>query len=224
MRIHEGVLPTRDIDATERFYRGALNLPVEREPATLVVSVGRSRLVFEYGRFEGSHHLAFTIPTGTFPHAKEWIAARAELLTRHGVDEFEGPPGWDSRSVYFPGPDGQVLELIERRALHQRADRVFGPSSLQCVSEVGLAVPDVLRAVELLRPAGVLPYGNEPGPDFAAVGDVDGLLILVTPGRAWMPTEDRHAQNAPTTITADTIAPVQITPAQALLPWSPSAR
>jgi catechol 2,3-dioxygenase-like lactoylglutathione lyase family enzyme len=224
MRIYEAARPTRDIDQAERFYGETLELPVHREATTLVVAVGRSRIVFEQAPYDGSQHLAFTIPTGTFPQAKQWIAARARLVSRDGADEFEGPPGWNSRSVYFDGPDGQVLELIERRALQQPADRPFGPSSLQCLSEVGLAVPDVLRAVGLLRPAGVLPYGTEPGPDFAAVGDVDGLLILVTPGRAWKPTDDRFPRDAPAVVTADVISRVEITPTQTLVPRSSRAR
>lgn len=114
MRMNDVVLPTRDIDRTGRFYREALGLPVDREPDTLVVTVGRSRIVFEQAGFDGSQHLAFTIPTGIFAQAKEWIAARAELVTRDGADEFEGPPGWDSRSVYFDGADGQILELMQR--------------------------------------------------------------------------------------------------------------
>ncbi len=68
------------------------------------------------------------------------------------------------------------------------------------MSEIGVAVPDVLAAVATLRAAGIRPYGNEPTGDFAAVGDIDGLLILVTPGRAWFPTTSRYVADTPVTV------------------------
>jgi hypothetical protein len=161
----------------------------------------------------GAHHLAFTIPTGTFADAKRRVAEVATVLGADGADEFEGPAGWDSRSVYFEGPDRQLLELIERREL---PDGDAAPTAGQgapatgqaaplaplfvSVSEVGIAVPDVPGAVETLSQHGLDPYADPPGPDFAPVGDVDGLLILVSPGRQWFPTLDRAPSSAPVVV------------------------
>lgn len=218
MDIREVVLPGRDTDTIECFYGRELGLEVARNPARVTVTLGRTRMVFERGEYEGAHHLAFTIPTGMFAKAKEWIAARATLLERDGVDEFEGPVSWDSRSVYFDGPDGQVLELIERRELRQPVTERFGPDGLLSVSEVGVAVPEVLETVDFLRQRGVEPYANPPGEGFAAVGDIHGMLILVSPGRGWMPTEDRHAQQNPVIIQAAGIIATELSPQQTLRP------
>ncbi|WP_309107679.1 hypothetical protein [Arthrobacter sp.] len=168
----------------------------------MTVTLGSTRMVFEENEYKGVHHLAFTIPTGTFREAKVWIEARASLLGRDGVVEFEGPSSWNSRSVYFDGPDGQVLELIERRGLQHPTTDPFGPEGLLCVSEVGVAVPEVLAVVELLEVRGIKPYGNSPSEGFAAVGDIHGMLILVSPGRGWMPTGDRLAQQVPVIVRA----------------------
>ena len=202
MEIREVVLPTRDTGTIERFYGRELGLEVVSDPACVTVALGRTRMVFEESEYEGAHHLAFTIPTGMFPQAKEWIAARAALLGRDGVDEFEGPSSWNSRSVYFDGPDGQVLELIERRGLKHPTTDDFGTDGLLCVSEVGVAVPEVLDTVNLLQLSGIEPYGSPPSEGFAAVGDIHGMLILVSPGRGWMPTGDRLAQQVPVIVRA----------------------
>ena len=46
------------------------------------------------------------------------------------------------------------------------------------------------------------PASLPPGCRVYAVGDVHGLLVLVTPGRPWLPTRDRLADVVPTTVEA----------------------
>jgi hypothetical protein len=82
------------------------------------------------------------------------------LLSRDGVDEFEGPPSWNSRSLYFDGPENAVLELIERRGLPGTTGDGFSVEDLRCISEIGLAVPDVEDAAQHLRTAGLDAYGG----------------------------------------------------------------
>ena len=118
------------------------------------------------------------------------------------MDEFEGPPSWNSRSLYFGGPEDSVLELIERRDLAGTAAEMFSTDHLLCISEIGIAVPDVEQSARNLREAGLDSYGGASGPGFAAAGDADGLLILVPEGRAWMPTTDRHVATVPTAVEA----------------------
>ncbi|GAA4173315.1 VOC family protein [Gryllotalpicola koreensis] len=196
MEITHAVLATRALDETADFYERVLGLHVAREPGEVTVAVGASVLVFQQDADEeGCQHLAFTIPTGSFAAARRWLESRVSLLGLGGVDEFEGPPSWNSMSLYFEGPDGSILELIERRDLDNAADAAagFGPEQLLCVSEVGVAVPDVLDTAAKLAATGIEPYANPPGEAFAPVGDVRGLIILVSPGRAWFPTQTRLA-------------------------------
>lgn len=40
-------------------------------------------------------------------------------------------------------------------------------------------------------------YGGTSSDDFSPVGDLHGLLILVTAGRAWVPTDSHRSQMAP---------------------------
>ncbi|WP_412169619.1 VOC family protein [Curtobacterium flaccumfaciens pv. flaccumfaciens] len=221
MDIRQVQLATRSLADTARFYE-RLGCPVEIVDATVRVVVGSTLLVFrELPEMAGALHLAITIPTGAFDGAKAWIAGLTTVLGTDDQDEFEGPPNWNSRSVYFEGPDEQLLELIERRDLESGARRAGDGSGtdtgtgtivpLVSVSEVGVPVPDVLGAVEALRRAGLEPYANPPGESFAAVGDVDGLVILVSPDRRWFPTGDRSPSSAPVVIDVGLAAPLELT-------------
>ncbi|MCU0114056.1 hypothetical protein [Curtobacterium poinsettiae] len=210
MDIRQVQLATRSLDDTARFYE-RLGCPVEIVDAAVRVVVGSSLLVFrELPEMTGALHLAITIPTGTFDAAKAWIAGLTTVLGADDQDEFEGPPNWNSRSVYFEGPDEQLLELIERRDLPADAgENTVVP--LVSISEVGVPVPDVLGAVDALRRAGLEPYANPPGESFAAVGDVDGLVILVSPDRRWFPTGDRSPSSAPVIVDLGLGAPLELT-------------
>lgn len=225
--IRQAQLATRSLDDTARFWE-RLGCPVDRADGVVEVVVGSTRLLFwEMPGMTGALHLAITIPAGTFDVAAEWIAGIATVLVdADGRDAFEGPPNWNSRSVYFEGPDQQLLELIERRDLAASAPAAsgFAPAStapapapasvvpLLSVSEVGIAVPDVLGAVETLRRAGLEPYANPASEGFAAVGDVDGLVILVSPERRWFPTADRLPSTAPVVLDVGLDTPVELTP------------
>lgn len=216
MDIRQAQLATRSLDDTARFWE-RLGCPVDRADGVVEVVVGSTRLLFrELPGMTGALHLAITIPAGTFDLAAEWIAGIATVLVdADGRDAFEGPPNWNSRSVYFEGPDQQLLELIERRDLVAPAAPASAPASAVpqlSVSEVGIAVPDVLGAVETLRRAGLEPYANPAGEGFAAVGDVDGLVILVSPERRWFPTADRLPSTAPVVLDVGLDTPVELTP------------
>jgi catechol-2,3-dioxygenase len=63
----------------------------------------------------GAYHGAITVPEDRFAEAKAWLQERVPLLERDGLDEFALGVPWNSQSVYFEGPDGILLELIERR-------------------------------------------------------------------------------------------------------------
>lgn len=196
MQIEEALLPTRSASVVAGFF-DRLGCEVERDGPSVTVAIGLSRLRFVESDFEGAHHLAFTIPTGSFDLARRWLGQRVLLLSVDDRTEFGGPPSWDSRSMYFDGPDDQVLELIERRALRggvlrrcrsrvRERDRRGSPGRPRRGRDPASSRPPALR--------------ERATSEFAAVGDVDGLLILVTPGRAWFPTSTRHVADTAVTV------------------------
>ena len=198
-------LPVLDLGLVAAFYRDLLSLDVTSSDNTAHAHVGATRLELraETG-MPAAHHLAFTIPTGKFTAAKAWLRHRTALLVvGDGRDEFDSSPSWNARSMYFEGPENAVLELIERCDLDNTTVGAFSAADLLSISEVGIAVPDVRATAQYLqRSAGIAPYGDEPGGNFAAVGDVHGLLILVSPGRSWFPTTHRRAAAVSTSVHA----------------------
>ncbi len=203
MQIRTVQLGFVDIDIADEFYGALLGLRTSRVDGTLCVSVGWTEMVLTPATVQpGIHHIAFTIPRNRLAEAKRWLAGRLTLLRTDEGDEFEGPPPWNSRSLYFQDPDRNVLEFIIRRELPNDASGAFGSGDILGVSEVGVPVADVAAFRDAARAELALePYGQG-GATFRPIGDVNGLLIVVERGRAWFPT-DLPAQGMPLEVTIE---------------------
>lgn len=212
---------TRSTAETGAYYETVLGLPVRKEIGAVEVTVGRTVIRFrEDPDAEGDQHYAFLVDDACFDVARAFLEAGPGLLGDGDRTEFEARTAWNARSLYFPGPDRSVLEVIARRDLpsnlgaghasgakasspHVPGTRSapFGPGDLLSVSEVGIAVPDVVATADRLTDAGIgrCPDGSA---TFSPAGHIDGMLILVSPGRAWFPTSDRVVGELPVTVIA----------------------
>lgn len=205
MKILEVELTTTHLAATAEFYRDLLELPVTTDSDGIVVDIGSSRLrVTEGAAFDGVHHLAFGISPHDFDLARRWLRQRTELITAGGSDIIDGPDGWNSRSLYFRGPDGILLELIARQADRAAPSTPGETPRLLSISEVGIGVPDVRQTVRHLAEAVELPPFPPQLPGFAPVGGHDGLLILANAGRIWFPTEEDIPATGPVSVRIET--------------------
>jgi len=196
MRIVDVRMSAGDLGEAVAFYRDVLELPVAvaMSGAEATVAVGTSTITLvQDAAVVDRNHLAFTVPADRFADAKAWVAERVELM-RWGADDAETTleltAPWNSESAYFRGPGGVILEVIARHDLANAASGPFSSAHLLCVSEVGLATPDVPGEFARMRQTfGMGTFAGE-SPDFTTVGDARGLLILVTEGRPWFPTSD----------------------------------
>jgi catechol 2,3-dioxygenase-like lactoylglutathione lyase family enzyme len=212
MRIRDITLTVRDLAECAAFYRDVLELLVDEQSDHATVRIGPSRLVLRPGeRYTGVHHLAFGVSPHEFVRTHEWLGQRVKIWTINGSEVFPGPPGWNSRSLYFFGPEEMILEYIAHDvdAVHSVGT---GPSpNLLGIYEIGVAVPDVPAAVaELTDGFGLAPFPPQTSTvapqtsTFAPVGDHDGRFILVNPARHWLAAPDHFpAPSAPIKATID---------------------
>jgi catechol 2,3-dioxygenase-like lactoylglutathione lyase family enzyme len=198
---------TRSAAETADYYETVLGLPVVRRVGVVEVAVGATTMVFrEDPETTGDQHYAFLIDDARFDAARAFLEAGPGLLSDGDRIEIEAQDAWNARSLYFPGPDRSILEVIARRDLHSGsttlAGQPFGPADLLSVSEVGVAVLDVPAVAARLGEVGIGRYGAWSSETFSPAGHIDGMLILVSPGRTWFPSSDRVVGEPPVTITA----------------------
>ncbi len=195
MRLLHLSLPVSDVASVAAYFRDVLQLEVAGDQ----VRIGWSTIQLQpaNGRPVGGVHLAFNVPDNRFADAMRWLRARTPLQCNpEGLDYFALESSWQSQSVYFTGPDGLILELIGRRRL-PAGDRsgAFHGSELTCLSEVGLPSHDV----DAVREQASQRFGRRPisppSPQFAPMGDDEGLLIVVAADRRWFP-EQKDLPNA----------------------------
>lgn len=195
MRLLHLTLPVSDVGAVAAYFHDVLQQRVVGHH----VHIGWStiELLPAEGRPLGGVHLAFNVPDNRFGEAMIWLRERTPLQRNPaGLDYFALESSWQSQSVYFTGPDGLILELIGRRRLPASTrDGPFHGSELTCLSEVGLPSHDVDAVREQSHQHFGLQPISPPSPQFAPMGDDEGLLIVVAADRRWFP-EQKDLPNA----------------------------
>lgn len=181
---------TNDLSGTEDFYSRKMQLPLlsktERE---LQLKAGSSLLHFTLTqRDKPIYHFAIDVAHNQLEKAAEWLAERIDLLQIAGsrYAEFNH---WNARSVYFYDNNGNIVELIARFDLHNASDWNSSPD-YQHISEIGAVTDSVADLCgQINRRTGLDFYELQPPlPNFAALGDTRGLLIVVEEGKSWYPT------------------------------------
>jgi catechol-2,3-dioxygenase len=99
---------------------------------------------------------------------------------------------WHARSVYFSDPAGNILELIARFDLRDEADEIFSSMQFRNISEIGLVFSDEVfdkNVHELLKNYKLQYFSKQPPlAHFRAIGDDEGLFIVVPENRNWFST------------------------------------
>jgi hypothetical protein len=155
------------------------------------LAAGSGQVAFVPAEGRPFHHFALLVPGDRFEAARSWLAARAPLLAEPGSAEttfrFED---WDALACYVVDPAGNIVELIAHAELC-RSGRggPFDPGELCAISEVGLVVDDRSAVLGGLEARGISLWSGSSGPGgLSFVGRKGHTLILVAPGRGWLPT------------------------------------
>jgi len=195
MKINSLVLQTKDIGAIAGFYKKILELPVleAKDESTVVLDAGVIRFTKADTHKDPFYHFAITIPSNKIEEAKTWLEQRVKLVW---MEDYQGVvanfANWNARSVYFYDAAGNIVELIARFDLHNNRNEAFSSRQFLSISEIGIVFPehDIETYTSALLQQHALQFFNKqpPLPQFKAVGDDEGLLIIVSDQRKWYPT------------------------------------
>lgn len=200
MKIKELSLQTSYLNTLQEFYSSILELPVRPiDKEKILIKIGYTNLVFtETTTGEPFYHFAINIPANKIEEAKNWLSNKVKLLWiedyKSDVADFVN---WHAKSIYFYDPAGNILELIARFDLNNVTDDIFSSEQFLTISEAGLVFTDkeFERKIMELQNLYALSYFDKqsPLPKFRAMGDDEGLFIIVPEHRNWFPTDKPSA-------------------------------
>lgn len=186
MMIEELQLYTTRLEDLKYFYRDTLGMEATSvTDQTFNLQVGGTKIIFKQCEtdHEPFYHVAWLIPTNRFKEAKQWAASRV-VLSKEGERDETYSTNWNSHSLYFEDPAGNIIELIAHHRIQNQSDHRFSAKDILQVCEIGLVTEDVLSTVNELQQIGLTRWG-EVSETFAPVGDVHGLFIVVKKQRTW---------------------------------------
>lgn len=197
MKIKKLVLQTAYLKTLQEFYSSILELPVQSlDENKIAIRIGDSDLIFtETTIKEPFYHFAINIPANKIEEAKVWLSNKVKLLW---IEDYKSDiadfVNWHAKSVYFYDPAGNILELIARFELDNIASEPFSSRQLLSINEVGLVFTDenFEEEVTSLGNSHSLSYFDKqpPLPKFRAMGDDQGLFVIVPEHRNWYPTDN----------------------------------
>ena len=198
MEIIKTTLLTNKLEETYLFYKDLLDFDILEKKASLFsIQCGASILEFvEVNQADNPfYHFAFDIPSNSIQEAKIWLKKRVTLLKEEGKDEisFEG---FDSTSIYFEDPSGNIVEFIERK-FNPESEEDFSSDSIQRISEMSLVVDDKLKTADFLEEIGIYSLGHakikESGLSFMTDNQTNVFLLLVNEKRTWLFSEKQSS-------------------------------
>jgi len=162
----------------------------------ITITAGETKLIFEeYSGMENPfYHFAFNIPSNKFQEAFEWVKPKVDFLWLNDYNGYMADfVNWHAKSFYFKDPAGNILEMISRFDLKDKTDETFSAAQIRSVSEIGIVFPaDTFdEDVKEMMKEYSLDYFDkqQPLPEFRAVGNDEGLFIVVPENRVWFATD-----------------------------------
>jgi hypothetical protein len=196
MIIKKLVLQTAYLETLKEFYSSLLQLTVRAiNEKEIVINVGSSDLTFmETSKGQPFYHFAINIPSNRIGEAKDWFTNKVKLLW---IEDYKSDiadfVNWHAKSIYFYDPAGNILELIARFDLNNNSNDTFSSKQLLAINEVGLVLNQnefEARTSELLKNYGLSYFSKQPPlSQFRAIGDDEGLFVIVPEYRNWFPTD-----------------------------------
>jgi len=199
MKLQHIQIQTKDIQKTTQFYQEVLTLPIIENNTKLVsIQAGNTVLEFiENLQFNSIYHFAFNIPENKLNEAIEWCKTKVDLIFIEDQKVITNFENWNANAVYFYDNNGNLLEFIARHDLNNAQSEPFSAKAILNISEIGIVNENPLAlGNQLIEQHGLEFFSKNANSElFSAVGDDEGLLIIVKPNRNWYPTQITSESN-----------------------------
>lgn len=199
MKLEHIQIQSSDIQQTATFYKDILDLPIiEKTKNSVSIQAGNSVLEFlENPEFKSIYHFAFNIPENKLDEAIDWCKSKVDLIFIEDQKVITNFENWNANAVYFYDNNGNLLEFIARHDLDNAQTEAFSFKAILNISEIGIVNENPLKlGNQLIEEHGLDFFSKNDNTDlFSAVGDDEGLLIIVKPNRNWYPTQTPSESN-----------------------------
>ena len=193
MKLEQIQIQTNNIQKTTAFYQDILGLSIiEKNSKWVTIQAGNSILKFiENSTFDSIYHFAFNIPENKLEEAIEWCKNKVGLIIIEDQNVIANFEAWNANAVYFYDNNGNLLEFISRHDLENASTENFSSKSILNISEIGIVTENPLELGNRLIEKQALEFfsKNTNSEVFSALGNDEGLLIMVQPNRNWYPTQ-----------------------------------
>lgn len=182
-------LYTTHIESLHRFYAQTLGFRCHLEPGRLLIRAGKTELIFTENDQDCYYHFAFNIPSNKIRECLEWLAPQNTVLPHEG-DVIVPFPAWNAEAIYTLDRGGNIIEFIARQDIAASNDPGFSVArDVLNVSEIGCPVESIPEFQKAIAETHVSVYSGG-SKYFCAMGDAEGLFIVIDAGKkTWMPTE-----------------------------------
>ena len=199
MHISELTLLTADLAGTRHFYEEILGFPrLLRGEELASFAAGSSILNFSQTQEERPvYHFAFNIPNNQYEPALQWATKKQiELIPITPGNFIADFKSWNAKAFYFFDNNGNIVEMIARFSLDNAVEGRFNGTTIHSISEIGLVVNEPMACAQQLISELDLQFFSRqpPANDFIAMGDDEGLFIVVSENRNWYPTAIRSTR------------------------------
>ena len=196
-RIHQLDLVTAtSLDELKKFYTSVLGLSlVSTQPDRFTIQAGETTIRFTKTVQSGTspfYHFAFNIPENKILKAREWQLKRtalsatpSQLIDEKYPKDIRHFQNWNAHSVFFWDPAGNLVEYIARHDLKNSTEGDFSSKDILCASEIAFIVDDADGIADEIKSTLHLPQYKNGDANFRAIGDENGLLLVIKKGRVW---------------------------------------
>jgi catechol-2,3-dioxygenase len=195
MQILEIEIQTDNLKETESFYTEKLGLQlVHKSDDSVSFKAGLSKLTFiKSENMNPKYHFAFNIPNNKLEEAISWTESKVRLIEDEEKNIIANFESWNANAIYFYDNNNNIVEFIARHDLDNTTKQPFDTSIIESVSEIGIVTENPIELAENLIETNGLYYftKSSKSKSFVALGNDNGLLIIVETKRTWYPTEQK---------------------------------